>query len=300
MKHLFCISSPFQADSARRIVEYFNISADDSIFLLFDSAFKRDRERVKASLGWLYDSAVVREIDYKTSFFIKRLLFIWKEAPSSLFIVYVGDWNNKLPKFFSLHPKFSGFKAMDDGLSSFTIAEKVQNKSSFYCLFKRLKPEFITRYEISKLCPSFSVNVLPSMGGSKDFSNSVLVIGSALAEKGIMSKGDYKDFLKKIEEKFKEQKLVYYPHRSEVNRDFGSAFEVIEPELPIEHWFGSLEKPPGTIVSLFSSALVNIKADYPGVCVYYHEPDTSVFINSGYDFYKIYREIEKNPNFIRL
>lgn len=299
MHHLFCISSPFQADSARRIINHFKLPLNSVCILLFDHAFERDFERVQCSLGDLANQVDIRPIRYKTNSLSRRLSFIRKEAPTGAFTVYCGDWRSKLFKFFALHPKFKGFVSIDDGTASFITAQHAEmSAKKLYAFIPRLKPTIISRYPIEKLFPSLNVIPLPPQHQSLPLDdNTVLFIGCCVVEKGIMTEEDYQETLEQAKAAFPDRQWLYYSHRSELDRVLPQGFNRIPATLPIEHWFSTLARPPRTLVSLFSSALFNLVSDYPDTKAFYLKPEDSRFLTRTKDINVVYEWLARLPEF---
>ncbi|MCX2524854.1 hypothetical protein [Larsenimonas rhizosphaerae] len=302
MKHLFCISSPFQADSARRIIGYYDLPSEEVRILLFDHAFGRDHERVLCSLGELAGQVEIRHITAKTNALSRRLRFVFREAPEGNFKVYSGDWRNKLFKFFALHPGFRGFIAMDDGTASLVIAEQAaKGRQKMFAGLARFRPLFISRYPLKTLCPSLEVISLPTASHQKPLdTDAVLFIGCCVVEKGIMREEDYQQQLACARAAFPHQRIVYYPHRSEQPRALPEGFERVDPAVPIEHWFEMQPSPPAGLVSLFSSALINLASDYPDIRAFYMKPTADRILKRSDDIERVYHWLECLPGFTRL
>lgn len=300
MHHVFCLSSPFQADSARRAVEFLKIDSDHVTILLFDKAFGRDVERVRHSLGWLWEEAEIRKINFKTNTLPRRVSFFANYSPSEEFKIYVGDWRNKLPKIFGLHPRFKGFYALDDGLASFVIAEQVQRRSIYYNLFSRFRPHFLSRYPLRQFCPSLPVTLMPAEHLTLEYSNDVLFVGCSLVENDIVDEAEYRDLLDRVESRFEGSRIFYYPHRSEKGKALPPQFEEIENSLPIESWYRSLNPAPGRVVSFYSSALFNLKSDHPEIDAFYVRLNDQSIVNRKRDIRFVYKALDRLDDFNEL
>ncbi|MCJ8152362.1 alpha-2,8-polysialyltransferase family protein [Chryseobacterium sp. SSA4.19] len=96
--------------------------------------------------------------------------------------------------------------------------------------------------------------------------NAALILGSSVAEVGVVTKDNYMKIIKKIREKFNDKKVYYYQHRNEnaekLNEILKLGIEIIQSNIPFEFYYKSLNYTPLHYYSFYSPILDNISQQY--------------------------------------
>jgi hypothetical protein len=88
----------------------------------------------------------------------------------------------------------------------------------------------------------------------------IYFIGQPLPDLGMVSSTFYIQTIKKLE-KLLLKRIIYFPHPRENSRlinELSNDFEIRKPETIFEEYYLQLESVPGTIISFYSSVLVNL------------------------------------------
>jgi len=210
--------------------------------------------------------------------------------------VFVGNIESGLFSFLTKNINRKKKILLDDGTKSLVVQKKFTDTYnidffSFYDL-KPYKNQTIYKNNFTKLKETLLCNSLE---------NQTLLLGAKLSEISIIEEGYYIDLIKKISNYFKNEILVYIPHRGE-NRD---KLEKIQSEVknikiqyidyPVELYGLNENINIKTVISFYSTALYTMMKIYHcesiSVKFNYNKSEHKKEIDEVYNYYKKYMKV---------
>ncbi len=96
----------------------------------------------------------------------------------------------------------------------------------------------------------------------KKQSNNILILGKDIVNAGFFKEYQYDFLINYIKNKFKNKNIFYFPHPKENSNKLKKKFtniNFINSKYPVEIYFLKMKKPPKTVVSFNSSAIIPLK-----------------------------------------
>lgn len=161
---------------------------------------------------------------------------------------------------------------------------------------------FFTFFDLLKIAPSNfdQVVYVPDSRKSSNYKingKSVWFIGSPLVELNFIDKDVFNDLMKKLSFKFKNNniEMSYIYHRFEKEKDFN--FEDLKFNKPLEVVFFEQNVLPKTVISFYSTALVNLASIYDDLDFYFIDLSKFAPINSNieevYKFLRMHNRLKE-------
>lgn len=313
MFNLFLVKSPLQLLNAIEASSWFKVKKN--ILILRFTSNQRTKSQMENLLKikeWdkIYRIKYSRlPINFIKEFFLLNKL---KKSEINFDNIFIGDYRLLNFKIFPINLRHNKIYLLDDGTSTFTVQDfylkdqKEYSEKLFLEQLKKATAKFLFGFEISlheKIHLYTCYNILPHPG-QEIISNEYLYtktylhkkknveinhdkiyyIGAKYVEANLMQENIYIDLIEKINNRFKNQKLIYIPHRGEKEskliriKHLGIDIEYFNNIVEIEFLFK--DELPDTICGFTSSVLVNIPKIYPLIKVVVFRVDEQLFVPS--------------------
>lgn len=297
MKNLFFIITPIQYLNALEYLSLLD-NNDDNILILA-SSFHTSRNEIKKMLNVKLWKEVFWLSEHKGSLsVIQYLSYIYqsKKKIEEIMICYddfdrliIGNYNDLLNHFVIQYSKHNCLVLVDDGLASLSVASKRyreinENNSILYQNKKqKIRPFFAKKIlRLNKFIPpkitffsSYKLKQNPSdvfvknkyeliRKGIKDkkHNQTAYFIGQPLTELKILDEQYYLDILNRTKNKYNDKTIIYIPHRTENHSKLARINQIIPvkpQEIPIEQLVLQEQEIPELFISIYSSALINLR-----------------------------------------
>lgn len=193
--------------------------------------------------------------------------------------IIIGNYFTRLHRLFVNYYKPKKIVIVDDGLITLklddkNLTNKFHNPYGGSILIDKIlgitKPFKFELFTIFNLKSNSNFNVVKNnLSNLKKtlinvrLQKTIIIIGQPLVEKYFTEKTVYLDYLKKIKEKFKGYRLLYFPSRKESKNNIEHIkntldFEVITPEVNIELYLIKHKIFPEHIVGISTTALFTL------------------------------------------
>lgn len=277
-KNLFIISTPSQAFFLRQSPEFI----ENAVLVLTVP----DAVQEKKILYYL------REFDWQSVYILKRTragfssysyilyfriwLFLFKKKYPFFKKIFIGSYNNHHhTAIVGEYEDKAQIYLLSDGMQMIAVStlrksgeNSVREFPSFFRLLKFRHPgivhlNFISPMEIEVgewdrvyLLDKRNNNLTPKL--RKDL---IYFAGQPLSEMGILSTEFYLSSLRELQSLYAEKKIIYLPHPTERSENLSEIGEMMEikvlPHIFEEEYLSSKEFP-ATVVSFYSSVLINL------------------------------------------
>ncbi len=265
---LICIESPLQLLNAYEVIKYFNIK-NYKLLIRYSNRDNNDKQ-IKRLINILkIDSTYIEKTTINASnkslvdlfkLFIYKYFFNTKKFDR----VFIGNYRSG---FFSLIRKSfnrNQIILLDDGAKTVDIQKEFTDNLNYnlFTMYKiaPFKNQKIYINHFNKIkCLSKKNLILQD--------NEILFLGSKLSEINIISEMYYLELMNQISKFYKNQNIIYIPHREEdqnklIRISAISNIEIKTIDYPVEI-FGLFEnKLPKTVSSFYSSALMTMQNIY--------------------------------------
>lgn len=326
MKNLLVIFTPLQFLNA---LDYIKSSKEDYELLVLttnkiniEQIKKLDKNEISSypleRFNFVHDEAL---------WFSKLAYARYAIDPKKYDAVIIGNFNNIVGYFLSV--KFDKLNKkvtlLDDGLATIKIyldrnrRNLKSNQNLFggrwlkaYKKIFGIKPtkkidrlNFYTSYDLCKLVESTCDQVkliqpsTPSKNTILTDKNQVWFIGSPVVEFGIIERKAFDYLLEALKKELSKRgaSLYYILHRSE--KEKGQGLNYVKFDEPLEIVFEDLKTYPQSIISFYSSALVNLASAYPSLKCSYIDlskiKKESKALAEVYSFLKIHQSLSEFP-----
>lgn len=191
--------------------------------------------------------------------------------------IYIGSYANLYHKNFASHfPNLKHYNLIYDGLQVLSLNDnRINSKKKFKELpvlykilgyrnpdLKSLKYIVPFEFEVSEPDSIEVFNIEQNETSTYDY-ECIYFIGQPLEKIKAVSPEFYLDHLKKFISENPDKKVFYIPHPRELKdklNQIAKFCNILNPNKVFEEYFLKLKKKPSTIVSFYSSVLVNILA----------------------------------------
>ncbi len=269
--NIFIVESPFQLSNALLYHK-----KNDSVIVRLNGENKNDFQ-IEKMLSSFNGKVYIKKASKESKFDLIRFVLFFAVP------VLIANLNKKviIGNYNSLWMRVMGylfnpfhFAVLDDGLITIrTIKRLDDNISRSGSIKKRflllLAPRFITQYKIySNFIQIYNQEINKRKRTTRAIkAGRVCFIGSPLFDKNVLTFDFYVKCLAAISDNLKRcgYSIEYYPHRSEKNISYLNVFfdDVIKSDDSIEVYYSASNELPEIFVSFYSSALLNLRSDYP-------------------------------------
>lgn len=265
------ISSPFQLLGLKELLtEHNEINA--KIYIIINDDKDSSLDQIINVSKYLDLNIEKKYILRKRGILYFRLIFSFLMKKYNYLIL--GAYFNSVFYLISRLCYYKNLIFLDDGLETVLINKMDPAKESFVSKY------FNWKYHKSKHFTVFQNNVNNIFGQNKFISlkekfydrpvyDVVFVLGGNFVESGMITSKNYLKHIQKIKNKFKSKKIVYIPHRKEINLNYEKyEIDILISDSCFEIYLAKLEYLPSVIISFFSTALYTsrlILSNYPQV-----------------------------------
>lgn len=266
--NLICIESPLQLLNAYEAIKYFNIQ-NYKLLIRYSNSDSNDNQIKKLIDILKIDPMDIEEVTINTSnkslldlfkLFTYKYIFNTKKFDK----VFIGNYRSG---FFSLIWKSfdkNRIILLDDGAKTIDIQKEFTDDLN-YNLFTIYD---VTPLKTQKIYTNHFNNMKKFFENTLAFEeNKILFLGSKLSEINIISEEYYLELMNQISKFYKNQNIIYIPHREEDQNKLTKIstidnIEIKTIDYPVE-MFGLFEnKLPQTVSSFYSSALMTMQNIY--------------------------------------
>lgn len=281
MDNLFIIRSPLQILNAYEAIKYFNLQ--NIILVLIYNSGENNTYQMKSLVSIIKHDTLIELEDYKRTKFFRYLKLINTLKDNKFQYIFSGNFGT-INRLLMANLKAEQLFLIDDGTSSIISHRKIHNyflepkfdlREFRYRIFRlesriNQKIDFFTIFDLPQIANEIIIqhkfeNLSNKFLNEKklDF-NLVYFLGQNLTQAKIVSKEKYIFYIQTIIEKYKDKKIVYIPHRTEIlhyeiKQLESENFEILFPNLPVEIYFLKLNILPFEIISFHSTALYTLK-----------------------------------------
>ena len=287
------ISSPLQLLGLKELL-ISNNKIKVAIYIIINS----DKD---SSLEQILNVAKYLDLEIKKKYILKNRGLLYAKVILSFIIkkyefLILGAYFNSVFYLISRLCQYENLIFLDDGLETVLINKIDPAKGSFISKF------FSWRYKPNKHFTMFINNVdnifgqnkflsIKSELDNKSVSDIVFILGGNFVEAEMISFQNYLNHIQKIKNNFKSKKLVYVPHRRELESNYKKyMMEILIPDTCFEIFLTKINQLPSVIISFFSTALYTSKlilSNYPQVQILNY----SINFEGYEEQYKIFSEI---------
>ena len=322
MKNLVIVFTPLQFLNG---IEFFKKKKEEFELIVLTSE-KRNIEQIKTldiNMLCKFPLDRITFLNDDLLWFVKLYYVILFLRPKKYNRLVLGNYNNLVGYYCSLkfNEKGKEIILLDDGLASVKIYidrnrhNKLYNDNLFggkgIKLFKGMfginngriinHLIFFTSYNLEKLQRSSQdyvwINDKVGENSKKKINpNLVWFIGSPVVESKIINLNDFQIIIDKLISKFKEdgKDLIYVMHRFEKKKIPNLKYERFDK--PLEVVFQQREELPSTVISFYSSALINLASIHRGFRFLYiniNEFTIDGHLSTVYDLFKIHNNLSE-------
>lgn len=294
-KNLLVVESPLQLLNAYEAINYFELD-NYKLVIRLSSSEKNNQQIARLVTILDFDKNAVEYVsinEFNRTFLdlIKLAWYRIRFIPSAWSInrVFIGNYSSG---FLSLiRAQFIKRKIilLDDGSSTIEI-QKGFSSAFYYDIFSMYEIEpyngqnvYLNSYSRTKASPKENL-ILDS--------ESVLFLGSGLAEINIVSTSEYIQLMSKVEKIYAKnnKRVLYIPHRSEEREKLEiiegfSNFSILNIDYPVELFGVFNARMPSVVSSFYSTALLTMRD------IYAIEPHAFIFDYKGSEHEKAIDDI---------
>lgn len=308
MKALFFVEAPFQLLSAYEAVASYCIS-EYKIYIRLSNSSNNDIQLKKlaeilfendSNVNYILISTQNRSfLDYlNVSYYCITTFFMQVKYD----YIFIGNYESRF-LFLLLKPiQKNKLVILDDGVKSINFQNSFSDSYNFnlFTMLKNLKP-FKNQIIIYNYFIRFNQF---NKDNHINFEDKILFIGSKLSEVNIISDEYYIRLLKKISKHYKNNQIIYIPHRGESKSKLDlisiALDNIIIKELdyPVEFYPLYEKFMPRKVVSFYSAALITISQLYTNVEVIsfhfdYSKAEYKYKIDEVYNYLRNYIKVIK-------
>jgi len=310
MFNLFIVRSPLQLINATEAKEHFKTKHNILMLMNNNQSDKKQLETVLSLSKW---DEIIHYKPQKGSSLFQQVKLVRSLKHRAYHYLFSGDYGT-INKMMMANLSAKAYYLIDDGTMSIEIHKQLQHPSTLpwskkmkllrYRLFalrtSMKKPlNFFTCYDLSPLKGSKIIpndyHYLQSVFQPKHPSDDIYLLGQNIDDKWLRP-GAYLHYIKEIREYYKEQTIIYMPHRHEIiSNELHALFDekfVLRPnDIPIELYFLEKSIYPKHIISFTSSALFTLNKIYPKTkidAIVLQQDDLVMmhgFVKSCYEFF---------------
>lgn len=320
---VFIISTPSQAFF---LLKSFGLIDSDSILIVLKNSSNNDKKILfyLDSFQWrdiiIWDiQGVEKHKNYYKIFKFKRLINLFSSKYGNPEQVYMGSYDNLFQlAFVAKFEQESNIFLLYDGLQMVNVSNArrlnptkgIRTFSWVFKLAQLKRPKidkltFISPLEL--LIPENDRIIILQKGDvvhPKLDMNLVYIVGQPLVDMSIIDVKEFKKMLKEIRRKYNEFRIEYIPHPKEsdgIKSVVNNYFEILDLDKIFEEHYISSELFAGTIISFYSSILVNMSyLSYPSNIVAFKIHNDKIIRKSSIlNIERIYTyfQLIKNPKF---
>ena len=165
-----------------------------------------------------------------------------------------------------------GFKELRALL--FGLKVKIEKPINFFTIFylEQLADEVIIKHTFEHVKQQFSQ--------ATHKSEEIYLLGQSITQYDMISEEKYICYIRQIIAQYRDQKIIYVPHRAEIHNDelnslINENFTIMPSTMPIELYFLINEIYPKHVISFFTSALytLNVLFSQSKVESFYIDPE---------------------------
>ncbi|WP_026803851.1 hypothetical protein [Aliarcobacter lanthieri] len=290
-KNLFIINSPLEFINAREAIYLFNLT--NILFLVIYNRNENNVNQLKEQIKDLIYCEIIEFYPSKGSSFFKYVRLIRELRKYTYNKIFTGEIDDSNFRILIANLKKEKLFLLDEGTSTIEEYErKIKtnnlNKYKFreirYLLVGlRLKLKdtinFFTYYDIKPIYGGEVVkNKLEYMkrnfeqNSITDYSQILFFLGQPSSI--FANKEDLFKSLQNVIQKYKNKKIIYIPHRREMNlieikNNFNKDIEILDINQPIEQYFLNNNIYPMHVISFRSTALTTTKILFENCLVEY-------------------------------
>ena len=280
--NLFVIASPLQLLNAQEALKYFSLK--NNILVIIDTAGLNNKIQIDKVLDTLLFKKIIRlENDSrKKSRFLVYVKLIQQLKKNYYHKVILGNFGS-INHMIASNVRMEKLYLVDDGTITISIYEKLIKRFSSKFNIKKIRFYFfglrtelvkeLNYFTIFKLAPKENIEIihnnykyLKKKYNTESFKHEEVVyfLGQPLVENGLLREEDYQKYMRAIVKYFKGKKIIYIPHRSEINFKnitpfINDDFIVQESTIPVELLFLEKRIIPYAITSFVSTALFTLE-----------------------------------------
>ena len=273
-KSIFFVEAPFQVLSAYEAIPFFSL--EDYSLVVRLSGEKANDIQLKQIVNFLFKDSKNIEFTFIKSRnrtlldYLRMIKYLVKISVMQFQYKYVFIGNME-SGFLSIIMKVinkNKIFLLDDGIKSITFQNTFTEKKYFnlFTMLNNLKPiaNQIIIYNNFKHIEKLISNI--------KYNNNVLFVGSKLNEVGIVTEAFYIEYIKKISNYYKNNKILYIPHRGESENKLAKIamvenIEIVKMDYPVEFYPIFFKSCPKHIASFYSAALISLSKLYPEIKV---------------------------------
>ena len=283
MHNLFIVRSPLQIMNAYEASRHFDTT--QNILVIIHNSGSKNIEQIKKmvdifNLDNIWDEIIEIE-DNKKSKFFKYVKLIKSLKKNRYETIFIGDFGTIFKSLLAnLEHKQSYL--MDDGtativthktISNYFYKKRLRLKELRFLLFglkAKIKKDikFFTIFDLKQLNNEIIVkhtfnNVKKRFLSHKHEDDIIYLLGQNLTQANMVTKEKYIYYVKQIINKYKNKKIIYMPHRTEILHEelkdlANDNFIIKNSTMPIEIFFLKNQVYPKHIISFFSTALFTL------------------------------------------
>lgn len=289
-KNLFIINSPLQFLNAQEAIYQFKLK--NVVFVMIYNRNEKNIMQLEEQIKKINNCEVIRFYPSKGNRFLGYINLIKQLKKYQYDKIFTGELEDSNFRILIANLEKEKLYLLDEGTSTVIDYETIikQNKLNKYSYkelryllvgFKiKLKDtiSFFTYFDLAPLQDGEVVrNKLEYM--KKDFKQNYIDYSNILFFIGqprfiFAEKDEFKIILKNVIQKYKDKKILYIPHRGELNindeiKNIDENIEILELNQPIEQYFLQNGIYPKYIISCLSTALFTTKMLFEDCSVEY-------------------------------
>ncbi len=285
MYNLFIVRSPLQIMNAYEAHQHFDTTKN--ILVIIHNSGSKNIEQIKKmvdifNLNNIWDKIIEIE-DNKKSKFFKYVKLIKRLQQNRYETIFIGDFGT-IYRSLLANLEYKQSYLIDDGTSTIIAQKEINDyfhKRKLKLKLKELRFLFLgLRVKIRKSIDFFTIfdlkpindetiiqhnftNVKKKFLSHKHKDKNIYLLGQNLTQANIVSKEKYIFYIKQIIAKYKDQKIIYIPHRTEIlHKELqdlaNNNFILKNSTMPIEIFFLKNQIYPRHIISFHSTALYTL------------------------------------------
>ncbi|AFL69179.1 polysialyltransferase family glycosyltransferase [Sulfurospirillum barnesii] len=276
MKNLFIIRSPLQILNAYEAIAHFELK--HNIFLIVQNHLEKNNVQMREMLSMCEYEELIEMPPSKSNYFryVALTLKLKKQRYNFIFFGNLGSFQ----KLLLANLEYEKSYLLEDGTSTLVfhkeLSEEKQHVSWRDIRFllaglhiKRKKPvDYFTIFDLERKgkeeIVQHSFEYLKLRFCQKFLlTNEIYFLGQNLVKSGWVSEEAYVYYIKTIKNYFKNEKIIYIPHRAEMidsklRRIEDENFIIFENTMPIELYFMQQKIKPKKILSFYSTSLFTL------------------------------------------
>lgn len=276
MKNLFIIRSPLQILNAYEAIAHFNLK--NNVFLIVQNHLEKNNVQMREMLSMCEYEELIEMPPSKSNYF-RYVVLTRKLKKYDYNFIFFGNLGS-FQKLLLANLEYEKSYLLEDGTSTLVFHKELSEakqpvswRDMRFLLaglnIKRKKP--VAYFTIFDLERKGEEEIVQHHFGAlqdamcQDFllTDEVYILGQNLVSAGLVSDEAYRYYIEQIKNDFKDEKIIYIPHRAEIIDEKFRAFEdenfvIFDNKMPIEFYFMQQKIKPKKIVSFFSTALFTL------------------------------------------